>query len=163
MQRLVREHLSLDLPARTVTALVGENGAGTSTLVTLLGRMYDPTAGEITLDGAPLAAFDLAALRQWLTAVFQDHATFSLTLADNIALADPAFARAQQRSVLLIGHRLSTVRWADRIAGWANGRLVECGSHAELLVAGGVYADLFTMQASRYRDDVERREPEVEP
>lgn len=243
--RPVLKDLSLDLPAGTVTALVGENGAGKSTLVKLLGRMYDPTAGEITLDGLPLAVFDLAALRERLTAVFQDHATFSLTLADNIALADPAFtwtapepgrqraeqigertgvdwiaeklpdgyntmltprfeggtdlsggqwqlvafarglmrdnaalamldepssaldpereraqierlrtfARAHRRAVLLISHRLSTVRWADRIAVLDGGHLTECGTHDDLLATGGAYARLFTMQASRYRDD----------
>ncbi|HEU0165800.1 MAG TPA: hypothetical protein VFQ54_12215, partial [Thermomicrobiales bacterium] len=63
------------------------------------------------------------------------------------------FARAERRSVLLISHRLSTVRWADRIAVLEGGRIVESGSHDDLVTAGGVYADLFRMQASRYRDD----------
>ena len=54
---------------------------------------------------------------------------------------------------LLISHRLSTVRRADRIAVMEGGAITECGSHDDLVTAGGAYADLFRMQASRYRDE----------
>lgn len=242
--RPVLRNLSLDLPAGTVTALVGENGAGKSTLVTLLSRMFDPDNGTITLDGVPFAEHDLVALRRRITVVYQDSARFAFTLVDAIAIGDPGFswgdpaagrararevagrvgigriaktlpngyeteltrqfdesvdlsggqwqligfarglvrddavlamldepssaldpvreaeqiahirefARARRRSVLLISHRLSTVRWADRILVMEEGMISESGTHESLLASGGTYADLFRMQASRYRD-----------
>ncbi len=241
--RPILRDLSLDLPAGTVTALVGENGAGKSTLVNLLSRMFDPDAGTITLDGVSFADHDLAALRNRITVVYQDAARFAFTLEDNIAIGDPAFtwgdpnagrerarqvgdrvgigaiagtlangygtgltrtfddsvdlsggqwqlvafgrgliredaalamldepsaaldplreaeqiehirafAQSRRRSVLLISHRLSTVRWADQIAVMADGRIAEIGSHDALVASGCAYADLFAMQASRYR------------
>ncbi|HEX2036790.1 MAG TPA: ATP-binding cassette domain-containing protein, partial [Chloroflexota bacterium] len=75
-------------------ALVGANGAGKSTLVKLLTRMYDPTAGQLLLDGQPLPAYDLHSLRRRTAVVYQDFARFALTLGQNIAVgdADPAAA-----------------------------------------------------------------------
>ncbi len=78
--------VSAVLPAGKVTALVGANGAGKSTLVKLLTRMYDPGTGAILLDGVPLPAYDLAALRQRIAVVHQDFAQFSLTFRENIAV-----------------------------------------------------------------------------
>ena len=78
--------VSAVLPAGQVTALVGANGAGKSTLVKLLTRMYDPDTGAILLDGIPLPAYDLAALRQRIAVVHQDFAQFSLTFRENIAV-----------------------------------------------------------------------------
>ena len=78
--------VSAVLPAGQVTALVGANGAGKSTLVKLLTRMYDPGTGAILLDGVPLPAYDLAALRQRIAVVHQDFAQFSLTFRENIAV-----------------------------------------------------------------------------
>jgi len=57
---------------------------------------------------------------------------------------------ASGRTVLLISHRFSSVRSADRIFVLDRGRLVEQGSHEQLLAAGGLYAELFTLQASAY-------------
>ena len=76
------------LPAGSVTAIVGDNGAGKSTVVKLLTRMYDPTSGEIRLDGRSLAAYDLVEFRARLGAVFQDFARFALTARENIAVGD---------------------------------------------------------------------------
>lgn len=78
--------VSAVLPAGQVTALVGANGAGKSTLVKLLTRMYDPDTGAVLLDGVPLPAYDLAALRQRIAVVHQDFAQFSLTFRENIAV-----------------------------------------------------------------------------
>ena len=78
--------VSAVLPAGKVTALVGANGAGKSTLVKLLTRMYDPDTGAILLDGVPLPAHDLTALRQRIAVVHQDFAQFSLTFRENIAV-----------------------------------------------------------------------------
>ncbi len=228
------------LRAGTVTALVGANGSGKSTLVKLLTRMYDPTAGEVRLDGAPLPAYDLDGLRLRMATVFQDFARFSLTAADNIAVGNTAVAESDSRDLesrvreaarkagadvvvaslpqgydtpltrlfeggvelsggewqkvatargflrdaalvildeptsaldadaerrlfddfrslmagrtaLLVSHRFSTVRMADHIVVLDGGRVVEAGSHDELMAVGGHYATLFDLQASRYR------------
>ncbi len=84
--RTVLADVSAVLPAGQVTALVGANGAGKSTLVKLLTRMYDPDTGAVLLDGVPLPAYDLAALRQRIAVVHQDFAQFSLTFRENIAV-----------------------------------------------------------------------------
>ncbi len=223
------------IPAGKVTALVGVNGAGKSTLVKLLTRMYDPTSGQILLDGSPLANYDLASLRSRMAVVYQDFARFALTLRENIAVGDieteldmqriekaarksgadqvanklpegyateltrrfeggvelsggewqkVALARSFLRdaalvildepasaldadaeyqlfqhfrelisgkTALLISHRLSTVRMADRILVLDDGRIVEAGNHAELMAMKGHYASLYEMQAGRYR------------
>jgi ATP-binding cassette, subfamily B, bacterial len=84
--RTVLEEVSALLPAGKVTALVGVNGAGKSTLAKLLTRMYDPTAGTILLDGAPLAAYDLETLRRRIAVAYQDFARFALSLAENVTV-----------------------------------------------------------------------------
>ena len=88
--------VSAVLPAGQVTALVGANGAGKSTLVKLLTRMYDPDMGAILLDGVPLPAYDLAALRQRIAVVHQDFAQFSLTFRENIAVGAYAAGRVRR-------------------------------------------------------------------
>ncbi|HEX2033464.1 MAG TPA: ABC transporter ATP-binding protein [Chloroflexota bacterium] len=76
-------------PGQTV-ALVGENGAGKSTLVKLLARLYDPTAGEILVDGLDLRELDLAAWRRQIGVTFQDFVRYSLVARENIGLGDVA-------------------------------------------------------------------------
>src|SRR5205823_2333768 len=85
-ERDVLVDVTAELPAGQVTALVGANGAGKSTLVKLLTRMYDPLEGEILLDGAPLAAYELEPLRRRTAVVYQDFARFALTLRENVAV-----------------------------------------------------------------------------
>ncbi|MGP4115399.1 ABC transporter ATP-binding protein [Streptomyces sp. 4N509B] len=87
--RPVLDGLSLDLPAGTSTAVVGLNGAGKTTLVKLLTRLYDPTAGRITVDGRDLAELDPAAWHRRLAVIFQDFVRYELSAADNIALGAP--------------------------------------------------------------------------
>lgn len=85
------------LPAGMVTALVGVNGAGKSTLVKLLTRMYDPTAGEILLDGKPLDAYDLESLRRRVAVVYQDFAQFALSLGENISVGEGGLDASDER------------------------------------------------------------------
>jgi ATP-binding cassette subfamily B protein len=228
-------HLSLTLKAGEVVALVGENGAGKTTIVKLLARLYDPTEGRILLDGYDLREYDLADLRRHIGVIFQDFVRFHFTAGENIgagrieatddrnriqqaaerSLADPiiqrlpqgydqplgkrfqggadlsggewqkiAIARAYMRdaevlildeptaaldarseyevfqrfrdlslgkTAILISHRFSTVRMADRILVLENGQVVEAGSHEQLVASGGRYAELFELQASGYR------------
>ena len=216
-------------------ALVGENGAGKTTLVKLLCRLYDPSAGRITIDGIDLRHFSTCQLRRHIAAVFQDYTKYHLTARENIWLgdvdlpprderilaaarqagADPAIARlpngyettlgkrfedgeelsigewqkvalarafvrdaqiiildeptsamdagaehelfrrfrqlARGRSAVLISHRFSTVRMADRICVLHDGRIIEKGTHDELVARNGTYERLFETQAQFYR------------
>ena len=97
--RPVLENVNLDLPAGSIVAIVGENGAGKTTLVKLLCRFYEPTAGTITVDGVPLAAFDLEPWRDAVSAGFQDFARFQFLAREAVGvgaldeLGDDAFAR----------------------------------------------------------------------
>jgi ATP-binding cassette, subfamily B, bacterial len=208
-------------PGETV-ALVGETGAGKSTLVKLVARFYDPSSGRVLVDGVPVDEYDLTAYRRRLGVVPQEAFLFAGTIRDNIAYGRPgasdaeveaaaravgahdmvaalpggyhhvvtergqslsagqrqliALARAQLidpaillldeatsnldlasearvqsamgvlahgRTTLLIAHRLPTARGADRILVLGGGRIVEQGSHDELIAAGGSYAALW--------------------
>ena len=93
----VLQAISATLPAGKVTALVGVNGAGKSTLVKLLTRMYDPTGGEILLDGKPLHAFDLESLRRRFAVVYQDFARFALSLGENISVGGGGLNTSEER------------------------------------------------------------------
>jgi ATP-binding cassette, subfamily B, bacterial len=217
-------------------ALVGANGAGKTTLIKLLTRLYDPTEGQILVDGIDLREYDLNGWRQKIGVIFQDFVRYHLTATENIGLgqveamedqpriikaaekggADPvvrglpegydtmlgkwfkdghdlsggewqkvALSRAFMRDAellvldeptaaldaeqeyqifqrfreltadkmaILISHRFSTVRMADRIAVIADGTIAELGSHEELMaIEGGTYQHLFNIQAQGYR------------
>jgi ATP-binding cassette, subfamily B, bacterial len=82
------KNISLRIEPGQVVALVGHNGAGKSTFVKLLARLYDPTEGEILVDGVPLTEIDLDRWRAQLSAVFQDFVHYSMTLEDNVCLSD---------------------------------------------------------------------------
>ena len=227
-------NLSFHLRAGEKLALVGENGAGKTTVVKLLARLYEPSEGRILLDGKDLRDYDLKDLRDATGIIFQDYQRFQMNVGENIAvgniaereeeamikdaaqksLADAvieelpgkyqqilgkrfeggvelsggqwqkvALARAYMRdaqllildeptsaldaraehevflrfaelihgkSAVLISHRFSTVRMADRILFLENGTLLELGSHEELIAKGGKYAELFDLQAQGY-------------
>ncbi|MGI8913877.1 MAG: ABC transporter ATP-binding protein [Chloroflexota bacterium] len=237
--RPVLQDVSFALAPAQSLALVGHNGAGKTTIVKLLLRLYDPTAGRILLDGVDLREFDPTDLRREMAVIFQDFARYELTAGGNIAMGQPdalgnrerllaaarqagafdlvtglpagletqlgrefggpgtcsrelsggerqkvALARAcirdaafvfldeptaapdadaehhlfQQfraliagKTALLISHRFSTVRMADRILVLEDGRIIEVGSHDELIALGGRYAALYEMQAGRCR------------
>lgn len=212
---------TLDIKPGERVALVGPTGAGKSTFVKLIQRLYDLESGRIEIDGQDIAGVTQTSLRRAIAVVPQDPALFHRTIAENIAYARPeaspneielaarrarahdfiaalplgyqtlvgergvklsggerqrvAIARAfladapilvldeatssldveterdvqgamealmVGRTTIVIAHRLSTVRSADRILVFENGRIVEEGRHADLVAKGGAYARL---------------------
>ena len=234
-ERWAVRHLSFTLHAGETLALVGENGAGKTTVVKLLARLYEPTEGRILLDGHDLREYDLDGLRANVGVIFQDFVRYSLTAGENIAVGridaredtarvvrsaeqslaaemiarlpatydQPigkrfatgvelsggewqklaiarAYMRDAQRLVLdeptaaldaraefevfqrfkalsagrtsmLISHRFSSVRMADRILVLNEGTVDSMGTHEALLARKGRYAELFELQAQGYR------------
>ena len=89
-EREALSDFSLNLPARSVTAIVGHNGAGKSTLIKLLCRFYDPLQGSIRMDGIDLKDLAMADLRRQITVLFQEPVHYHTTAAENIAMGDLA-------------------------------------------------------------------------
>ncbi len=234
-ERWAVRHLTFTIRAGETLALVGENGAGKTTIVKLLARLYDPDEGRILLDGHDLREYDLEELRAGIGVIFQDFVRYNLTAGENIAVGriearddmtrveaaarrslahevieglpggygqlvgrrfrggvelsggewqKIAIARAYMRdaqvlildeptaaldaraefqvfqrfkelsagkSSVLISHRFSSVRMADRILVLADGSVEAMGTHEALLAQGGRYAELFELQAAGYR------------
>jgi ATP-binding cassette subfamily B protein len=228
-------NLSLHIDHGELVALVGENGAGKSTLVKLLLRFYDPDSGAIRIGGVDIRQVDPEALRSRIGVLFQDYASYELSIRENVMMGRPdqrpddarvldalrnarsdwllrkmpkgldskvgrlfegghdlsggewqrlALARIMYRDAdiwildeptssldpeaeaaifaelkdnlkgrigIIISHRFSTVRIADRIAVIADGRIAEIGTHEQLLHGRGRYAQLFELQAAGYR------------
>ena len=238
--RLVLDDVSVTLPAGAVVAVVGENGAGKSTLVKLLGKLYEPSSGEILVDGVPLARMSAPDWRNRLAGAFQDFFRFEFEARTSVGLGDeprlddePAVTTAVDRAgagdvverlpgglatqlgptwpegvevsfgqwqklalargfmrddplllildeptaaldaetehalferyaaaarrpgngrvTVLVSHRFSTVRMADLIVVLDGARVVEFGTHAQLLANQGQYAELYEIQAAAYR------------
>jgi ATP-binding cassette subfamily B protein len=221
-------------PGETV-AVVGRNGAGKSTIVKLLGRLYDPSEGQVFVDGHDIREYDPHGLRSQFGMMFQDYAAYQLSARENIGVGNVervndlgavtvaaersgadrviaslpsgyntnlgkwfdeghqlsggewqkvALARAFMRDAqilildeptaaldaqaehelferirelaagkmaIFISHRFSTARKADKILVLEEGRLIEAGTHDELMLLGGQYAELFELQAASYR------------
>ena len=94
-ERTVLHHLDLDIPAGQTVAVVGETGAGKSTIARLVARFWDPTEGTVRLDGIDLRALRDDDLRRAVVMVTQDNFLFSGTVADNIAFGRPDASRAE--------------------------------------------------------------------
>jgi ATP-binding cassette, subfamily B, bacterial len=229
------EDVSFTIGLGETVALVGRNGAGKSTIVKLLGRLYDPTEGRITIDGRDIREYDPQELRRQFGMMFQDYAEYQLSARENIGVGNVdeveevaavtsaaeksgahsvirslpsgydtnlgkwfdeghqlsggewqkvALARAFMRDAqilildeptsaldaqaehelferirrltagkmaVFISHRFSTARKADKILVLEGGRLIEQGTHDELIALDGRYASLFELQAASYR------------
>ena len=163
-QLTARENVGLGLPSR-IDDLEGIAGAveqaGAEGIIAALPKQYDTMLSKQFKNGQDLS------LGQWqriaLARAFYRNAPFVI-LDEPSASLDPRaeadlFSKVHTllggRTVLLISHRFSSVRYADRIYVLQSGSVIEQGSHAELMTAGGLYADLFTMQAAAYIDRVD--------
>ena len=101
---LVLPGLDLDIPAGQTVALVGETGAGKTTIARLLGRFYDPRSGRITLDGVDLRQLPDPVLRSEIIVITQENFLFGGSVADNIRLGRPdASAADVQTAARMIG------------------------------------------------------------
>ncbi|MDE1141687.1 MULTISPECIES: lipid A export permease/ATP-binding protein MsbA [Paraburkholderia] len=226
--RPILESVHFSAAPGEMIALAGPSGSGKTTLVNLLPRFFDPSGGQILVDGVPLPEYDIHALRSQIAMVSQDVTLFNDTVANNVAYgqtADPervehalraanlwdtiaalpegaatlvgdngmklsggqrqrlAIARAiykdapilildeatsaldseserhvqaaletlmKGRTTLVIAHRLSTIERADRILVMEAGRIVERGSHQQLLEQRGLYAHLHKIQFQQH-------------
>jgi ATP-binding cassette subfamily B protein len=235
-EKMVLSSLTFDLKKGEKLALVGENGAGKTTLIKLLLRLYEPTGGQILMDGIPIREYRKEDYQKMLGAIFQDFVKYYLTAKINIAVGNIdeehnidkikdaavqslandvieslplgydqglgrrfkkgaelsggqwqkiALARAymsdapiiildeptsaldaraesevfqrfigltKDRTSIIISHRFSTVRMANRILVLENGSILELGTHKELLANPKLYAELFELQAEGYRE-----------
>lgn len=228
------KNLSIVIHAGEKLSIVGMNGAGKTTFIKLLTRLYEPTEGEILLDGVNINEFDNKKYLQLFSPVFQDYGLYYMSLEDNIVLNEKkddnnlnriceksglstllqklthgyetqvykweaadgfepsggegqkiAIARAiyrdsqiflldeptasldpiseyeiytqfhnmiDNKTAILITHRLSAVQLTDNVAVFDNGGIVEYGSHQELYAKGGIYTEMFDKQAHFYRN-----------
>jgi subfamily B ATP-binding cassette protein MsbA len=224
-ERSVLREVSLQIPAGSMVALVGESGGGKSTLTKLLPRFHDPVAGGVFWDGVDLRDATISSLRRQIALVTQETVLFNDTVRHNIAYGKPdatqaeieeaarvafahdfivelpkgydtivgergiflsggqrqrlAIARSllvdapvlildeatsaldaeserfvqqaignlvRNRTTIVIAHRLSTIRRANTIVVMEAGRIIEIGTHAELLAKGGQYRRLYELQ-----------------
>ena len=233
----VLDGFDLTIPAGSSLAIVGQNGAGKTTIAKLLCRLYDPQGGAIEVDGIDVRELDLPSWRSRLTAVFQDYLRLELSLRDNVAprgapdeivrealaaagaarlaaldtilargypdgtdlsggqwqrvalaralcavrlgarivlLDEPTaqldvrgeaeiferiLAETRRCTTILISHRFSTVRHADRICVLERGKVVELGTHDELMALNGRYRRMFELQARHFSDQDEEGTP----
>ncbi len=234
-KRWVIRNVNFELKAGEKLAFVGENGAGKTTLIKLLLQFYEPTEGEILLDGVPIKKYNQLQYQQYFGVIFQDFVKFELTLRENIAMGEIeeignqpridnaadkslanqvvselprgydqqlgkrfkngkdlsggqwqkiAIARAymkdaevlvldeptsaldaraeteafdrfikltEGKTAVIISHRFSTVRIADRIMVLKDGTVLEIGTHQELMENNKLYTELFNLQAAGYQ------------
>lgn len=121
----VLRDVSLDVPEGATIAVVGATGSGKSTLVKLLARLYEPGAGRLLLDGRDLRRIAAGELRRRVSLVSQDVFLFAGTVAENVALGDPAIDRAVvERAVARVG---LLARLAER--GGVDAKVAERGSN----------------------------------
>ncbi|MRT17124.1 ABC transporter ATP-binding protein [Vitellibacter sp. q18] len=231
----VLKGVTFSLKAGEKMAFVGQNGAGKTTLIKLFLRFYEPTQGEILLDGININQFDVDEYRKRFGVIFQDFFKYEFTLRENIAVGNidqvqndeiinyaaskslaeqvvtemaegleqrlgrrfykgtelsggqwqkVALARAYMKDAdvmvldeptsaldaqaeydvferfialtkgktsIIISHRFSTVRMADRILVLQHGQVLELGTHQELMANPKLYAELFKLQAAGYQ------------
>jgi subfamily B ATP-binding cassette protein MsbA len=135
--------VTLAIRAGETVAFVGPSGAGKTSLVNLLPRFVDATSGTVTLDGAPLADYDIAALRSQFALVSQDVVLFNDSVAANVALGDeidPARVRDALAGAYLLDHVMTMPGGLDAPVGH-NGMQLSGGQRQRLAIARAIYKD----------------------
>ncbi len=132
-------------------ALADAGASGLADLDTILARGYE---GGTELSGGQWQRVALAralcAVRLGAGVVLLDEPTAQLDVRGEAEIFDRILAATRHTTTILISHRFSTVRHADRICVLEHGRVVELGTHEELMAAGGRYRTMFDLQASRF-------------
>jgi ATP-binding cassette subfamily B protein/ATP-binding cassette subfamily C protein len=152
----VRHNITMgrSLDEELLAAAAGASGA--DTVISGLSRGYDTLLARQFKDGAELSGGQwqrIAAARGFYRVaplLIMDEPTAALDARAEYALFSSVRTLALDRSVLIITHRLASVRHADRIYVLGHGQVIETGTHGELMKLGGQYAELYTLQASQY-------------
>lgn len=235
-EQYVLKNLSFKVKAGEKIGIVGHNGAGKTTLIKLLLRLYDPTEGDVFLNGLNYKQYDLKSLREVIGTVFQNYFVYPFPIYENVSLGfsdikqraeidsilkdinlyekinvldsetekqlsnefenglelsrgeqqkvsiarvlfnsspivvmdEPSSALDPQseaeivsliskkfrtNTVFIVSHRLSTTKMCDNIIHIANGTIIECGSHEQLMACGGEYSRLYNLQAESYTNN----------
>jgi ABC-type multidrug transport system fused ATPase/permease subunit len=142
--RPVLEGVTFAAATSTVTAIVGPTGSGKSTLMGLLLRLYDPTAGTISIDGRPLTAYEVESVRMQSAIALQENVLFALSVRDNIRYAAPNATDAQVDEAVRIACMEDYVRdlpeGLDTVLGDRGGKL-STGQRQRLSIARAVVRD----------------------
>jgi ATP-binding cassette subfamily B protein/ATP-binding cassette subfamily C protein len=152
----VRHNITMGRPMDSGLLSFAVSSSGADVVIDGLARGYDTLLARQFKDGAELSGGQwqrIAAARAFYRTaplLIMDEPTAALDARAEYALFSSLRAHAATRSVLIITHRLASVRQADRIYVLAHGKVTESGSHAELMALGGTYAELYTLQASQY-------------
>ena len=123
--------ISLDCPPGSITALVGRSGSGKSSLASLIPRFYEPTSGEVLLDGHPLGDYTLRSLRAQIAWVGQDVVLFDDTIAKNIAYG--ALAGASEAAITAAAEAANAMEFVRELPAGIHSRVGEGG----VLLSGG--------------------------
>ena len=123
--------ISLNCPRGSITALVGRSGSGKSSLASLIPRFYEPTAGEVLLDGHPLGNYSLRSLRAQIAWVGQDVVLFDDTIAKNIAYG--ALAGADEAAIIAAAEAANAMEFIRELPSGIHSRAGEGGT----LLSGG--------------------------
>lgn len=126
----VLKHINLAVKAGTTTAIVGNSGGGKSTIISLLPRFYDVSAGRITIDGKDIRSLTLESLRNNIAVVFQDNFLFSGTIRDNILMGRPDASEEE------IGKALEMAYLKDFVNEQEQGLDTDIGERGSLLSGG---------------------------
>lgn len=246
-ENFVLKNINLDIYGDKKISIIGDNGAGKTTFIKLLLRLYDPTEGNIYINGINIKNINTADYVALFSAVFQDYTMFPFTIAENIAFKDGELLEAEEKQrlkkalenvnmwnkvlslkkkertcigksfdaegldfsggelqkfalarsfyhsgkinildeptanlspiaefeiyssydrlvnvmAIYISHRMSSSKFCDRILVFDGGRIVEDGTHNQLMKSNGLYAKMYAMQAHYYIDSDEANENEV--
>ncbi len=152
----VQHNIAMGRDADPATLATAAAASGADTVIAKLAHGYDTLLDRHFKDGAELSGGQwqrIAAARGFYRTaplLIMDEPTAALDARAEYALFSSIRGHAESRSVLLITHRLASVRHADRIYVLRDGQVIEQGGHADLLSLGGQYAELYTLQASQY-------------